>query len=223
MDGGQGGDPDLVLLVVDCGGEPTVLGFAFFGDIQTADDLDTGQNGVLQAQIIACGGKEHTIDAEPDAGPVRSGFDVDIRGALADRLLHQRGHQHDHGGGTDVLAWCLLFRAAFAPAGLGIALGGLLHLVGSVVAVNGEENVTGLGQEGADAALACRRDEVAALHIHGIIYGNTQDAAILGIEGEGDHDVAAQQIGTNELTDLGRDGVFVKPDGGDAGDGGEGF
>ena len=143
--GGEGGDTNLIFPVVDHGGETAVLGLALFGDVQTADDLDAGHDCALQAQIVAGRGEQHTVNAEPYTNPVRLGLHVNIGGALAHGLLHEGGDQHDHGGGVDILLHDLLLHAAVDLAGLGVQVGGLLHLVGTVIAVDRQEDIAGGG------------------------------------------------------------------------------
>ena len=224
VDRGQRGNTDIVLPAIHQNGEPAVLGLPLFGDVQIADDLDTGDDGGQQPQVVGGGGVEHAVHPAADTDAVRPGLHMDIGGALAHRLLHQGVHQHDHGGGIDILLQDLLLQGTGLPlAGLGIQLGGLLHFLAAVAAVDGNQNIGGRGQKRLDAALAGDGHHVPALHVHGVVHGDIQRSAVLRVEPEGHHHIGAQDIGPHRLPDIHGNGVFVQPHHRGAGHGGQGL
>ena len=90
---GQGRDADVHLAPADPQGNPPILGNTLLGDVQPCHDLDPryqqGRQLALGLQHLA----QHAVDAEAHHQAFLEGFQVDVRGVLADRLAEDRVDQ----------------------------------------------------------------------------------------------------------------------------------
>ncbi|MQM39515.1 hypothetical protein KBTX_03543 [wastewater metagenome] len=94
---GQGGDAHVHRAPGDAQRDPSVLGDTLLGDVQPGHDLDARDqqrgHAAWRLQDLA----EHAVDAKAHRQPRLEGFDVHVRGALADGLGEQRVDQPDDG------------------------------------------------------------------------------------------------------------------------------
>ena len=96
VDGGSGGDADVDIATGDFEADSTVLWDAFFGDIETAHDLDADDDGAVESLGRTGDFFEHAIDAESEDDAIFGGFDMDIGGSLAHGLLEDHVHELDN-------------------------------------------------------------------------------------------------------------------------------
>ncbi len=98
---------------VDGQREATVLGHALLGDVEVGHDLDARDDAHRHAALDGGGRRQHAVDAEQHLGVALLGVDVDVGGALLDRLGDDRVHELDDGrvavGLVDRYALALLF------------------------------------------------------------------------------------------------------------------
>src|SRR5829696_2714679 len=94
---GQRGDPEVYLLLVELDGEAPVLGHPLLGDVQVPEELEPGRHGVLELGGDGHYLPEYAVNPEADRQLARLGLDVDVRGAVPDRVLQHRGNQADYG------------------------------------------------------------------------------------------------------------------------------
>ena len=215
----QCGDTDIVFTAVNGHRETAVLRLSLFRDVHAADNLDTGNDRGQQLGIVLGGGVQGTVNTVADTNAVGACFDVNIGCTLTNRLFHQRVDQHNHGGRVDVLADDLVFHGSVDFVVAGIKLGCFHHFIGAVITVDGQQNVRGRCQIGANTALACDGNQLAAAHIHGVVQRDEKNTLIVGIESERQNGIRAQDVGTNQLTDFHRDVLLVELDDRQSGNG----
>jgi hypothetical protein len=86
-DRGQDGDAEVHLLALaELQLDAAVLREPALGDVELAHDLDAARDGVLQLERRLHLLDEHAVDAVADAELLLVGLDVDVAGALLDRV-----------------------------------------------------------------------------------------------------------------------------------------
>ncbi len=69
--------------------DPTVLGFAFFRDVHSAQALEAADDRHRHLRRELIDGMQHPVDAKPHGALLAARFDVDIAGALLEGVLEQ--------------------------------------------------------------------------------------------------------------------------------------
>ena len=88
--GGQGGDAHVHRPAAEAQRDAAVLRQAFFGDVELRHDLDARHHRGVQRALRLDHVAQHAVDAEAHHRARFEGFDVDVRGAVAQRLGEQR-------------------------------------------------------------------------------------------------------------------------------------
>ena len=177
--------------------DAAVLREPSLGDIQLGHQLDARNNGGLQFARRRALTRQHAIDAVADAKLFFERLDVDVAGALLDRLPDHGVHQPDHGRFTGHVAEVFeILRFAHGRRELGFVLGRL-----AVVAVDGVEDFLLQGDPGQHRQTSGRLDRVASLEIQRIGHGE-RDRVIVQRDGKA---AELTQKSGRERFELGRD------------------
>ena len=197
--GGQGGDAHVHRAAGDAQRDAPVLRHPLLGDVEPRHDLDARDDERRQGAVGLQHLAQHAVHAEAHHQARLEGFDVDVRGILADRLGEQGVDQADDGRIVLVLDQILRLGQGFGHAveiqiladalhrfdgAAGAILVGLLQQFVELVLVHlahvqrRAEMALGLEQRlGGDVGPAHRLQPIGGLVQH-------QDAVALG-EGEG--------------------------------------
>ena len=95
VDERQGDDADVHAAPVDGQREAPVLGHALLGDVEVGHDLDARDDAHRHPALDRGRRAQHAVDAEQHARVALLGVDVDVRGALLDRLGDDRVDELD--------------------------------------------------------------------------------------------------------------------------------
>src|SRR5918997_2243346 len=93
---GQGGDPEVYLLAVELYREAPVLGQPLLRDVHLGQQLEPGRYALLKLGRDRHDLPQDSVHPETDRHLARLGFDVDVRGAVADRVLQHRADETDY-------------------------------------------------------------------------------------------------------------------------------
>ena len=86
----QHGDAEIDLALVDAQAEAAVLWHALLGDVEFGHDLQARHQRGMMSPVEHAGGRvEHAVDAVLHHHAVFIGLDVDVAGALGERVQHQ--------------------------------------------------------------------------------------------------------------------------------------
>ncbi len=91
----DGHDADVDLAAVEGERHPAVLRGAALGDVELAEDLDARDDAGGLARRDARDVAHHAVDAVADEQLAVLGIEVDVGGAVADRLRDDRAHEPD--------------------------------------------------------------------------------------------------------------------------------
>ena len=99
----QGGNTEVDVLVLHSDVEAAVLGNAVLRDVQTAHDLDAGNDAGLQITGDRHDIAHQTVDPHADLQFVLPRLQMDVTGAFGDGALNDGVYQADGGGVADVV------------------------------------------------------------------------------------------------------------------------
>ena len=215
---GQRGNADIVFLAVDAHGDAAVLRFALFGDVHAAHNLDAGDDGGQQIDVVQHFFGQHAVDAVADADLLFQGVEMNIAGTLADGLFNDGAHQL-HDGGVVQLGLLLgllgLQLLELALALLGVFLGGGHGLVRAEIAVQHRVDLAQRGDLRFDDAVGDNGDIVLRHHVQRVGHGQNQRVGLLFVVGDGQDAVLTQHGAADQPDDLGVDTDAAQVDPGD--------
>ena len=203
--GGQDADADVVLRPVDDHGDAAVLWLAPLGDVHAAHDLDAGDDGGQQADVIEHLLHQHAVNAVADPHLLFQRVQMNVTGSLTDGLLDDGAHQlHDGGvvqlhlllgvqlGGLQLLLLLLL----------GVLLRGAHGLVIAEVLVQHGVDLRRGGDAGVDHVVGDDGDVVLGVHVQRVAHGQDQRVGAALVQRHRQHAVAAEHRAADQPDDL---------------------
>ena len=100
-DGREGRNPQLDLLLRFDAFDAAVLGTALLGDVEPAEHLEAADDGLVHDAGKGVHGPQDAVDPKTHDGVVALGLEVDVRGAVLERLVEdavEGGHDRAGGG-----------------------------------------------------------------------------------------------------------------------------
>ncbi|MXX85590.1 MAG: hypothetical protein F4Y71_03940 [Acidobacteria bacterium] len=103
-DGREGRNPQLDLLLRFDAFDAAVLGASLLGDVEPAEHLEAADHGLVHDAGKGVHGPQNPVDPKTHDGVVALGFEVDVRGAVLERLVEDavESGYHRAGGGLQV-------------------------------------------------------------------------------------------------------------------------
>ena len=202
--GGEHADAQVVMLLAEADLDAAVLAAALFGDVHAGHDLDAGKqrHEELAGRVVAFG--QHAVDTVANTDALGERFDVNVAGAIVDRLLDDEVDQADNGG----VALVGIGQSRAAGAGsrvlvIGEAfleqLGNGVVIVAAVVLVDEFLNLLLVGDSGDDLAVEDELKLGDQVEVGGVAHGDLEDLTV-ALE-RNDHVVAGDGLG-NDVDDL---------------------
>ena len=178
--------------------DTTILWLSLFGNIHTAYDLDTCDDGRQYRYVVLCLFLEHTIDTETNTDVLLHRFDMNIGCSLANRQIDHFLYELYDWRAADLflLLHVTLYIQLFL---LGVLIKGILCLCLSMILIDGEHDTSGRSDDRIYLIVGDDGDIFLCIGIEWILHRYTQDIFVLLIKSKRYHRVLFQDMYRHHL------------------------